>query len=245
MSYIVVSKHETWAHLRIDRAEKRNAMNQSARLDLLAALETLAGHVNAVVITGSDQWFCCGADIKERAQFLAEGRQDTAGQEGIDLAMAIREFPGVVIAAVNGLALGYGVNLVNACDLAVGSEHARFGLPELKSAAFASMSAATSHLSGLNRKRLGWMLFNTEPVDAEMALSWGLLNEVIPAGNLDSRVRELAGKIGQFDRHVLTETKHALAKLPEFTTDWRAALNYGQDIAARIRSRIATPQNVN
>ncbi|ALL68484.1 Enoyl-CoA hydratase [Paraburkholderia caribensis MBA4] len=239
MSHIVVSKHENWAHLRIARPEKRNALNQSARLDLLRALESLAGKVHVVVITGSDEWFCCGADIKERAQFLAEGKPDTTAQDGMDIAMAIKEFPGIVIAAVNGLALGFGVNLINCSDLAIGSDIAKLGLPELRAASFASMSAATGHLSGLNRKRLGWMVFNTESIDAETALSWGLLNQVVPAENLASRVQELAEKISTFDFDVLKETKRAIAQMPDFTTDWRVALTFGQDVAARIKGHIA------
>jgi enoyl-CoA hydratase/carnithine racemase len=240
MSHVVVTNHESWAHIRIQRPEKRNALNQAARLDLLAAFKSLEGEARAVVITGSDQWFCCGADIKERAQTLAEGMPDTAGQEGIDLAIAIQQFPGVVISAVNGLALGYGVNLINVSDLSIGSVQAKMGLPELKAGAFASMSAATSHLSGLNRKRLGWMLYNTEPINASVALSWGLLNEVVMADELDSRAQELAEKISQFDADVLTETKSAIAKLPEFNSDWRSALDYGQNVAERIKRRIAS-----
>jgi enoyl-CoA hydratase/carnithine racemase len=239
MSHIVVTDNKTWAHIRIDRSEKRNALNQSARLDLIDAFKVLSGRVNSVVLTGSEQWFCSGADIKERAQNIAEGKPDDTGPQGVQLALAIREFPGVVIAAVNGLALGYGVNLVNVCDLAIGSDQAKLGLPEIKSAGFASMSAATSHLSGLNRKRLGWMLYTTEQINAGTALSWGLLNEVAMAEDLDSHVQDLAERIGSYDIDVLTETKLAIAKLPDFTGDWRSALNYGQGVAAHIKGRLA------
>jgi enoyl-CoA hydratase/carnithine racemase len=235
MSSIVVTNHTSWAHIRIDRADKRNALNQAARLDLLAALKFLAGKTSAVVITGSDQWFCCGADVKERAQRVAEGKPDTAGQEGIDLAMAVRNFPGVVIAAVNGLALGYGVNLINCCDLALAAGQAKLGLPELRASSFASMSAATSRLSGLNPKRLGWLVFNTEPIEADTALSWGLVNEVVPAGQLAERAQEIAAKIAEFDLATLVETKAALAKLSEINGDWRDAMDYGQIAGARIK----------
>src|ERR1700744_6552473 len=187
MSDIVVTEQQDWAFIRIERAAKRNALNQAARLDLLAALRTLRHHARALILTGSDAWICCGADIKERAQFIAEGKADTAGSEGIELAVAIKEFPGVVIAAVNGLALGYGVNLVNCSDLALASDRAQLGLPELRHGSFASMSAATSLLSGLNRKRAGWMIFNTDPIDANTALAWGLINEIVPADRLDDR----------------------------------------------------------
>ncbi|MGS0892942.1 enoyl-CoA hydratase/isomerase family protein [Burkholderia stagnalis] len=235
MSVIAVTEDDGWAQLRIDRPEKRNALNQSARRDLLAAFDHFAGRARAVVLTGADRWFCCGADIKERAQFVAEGKQDTAGPEGIDLAMAIRSFPGVVIAAVNGLALGYGFNLVNCCDLALAADHAQFGLPELRSGSFASMSAATSLLSGLNRKRVGWLVFNTDPIDARTALDWGIVNEVMPPDELPKRAAELAARIAGFAPAAIAETKRALVALPEFRADWRAAMEHGQEIGARIQ----------
>lgn len=236
MSPILLTEHEGWAHLRIDRPEKRNALNQAARFDLLAALRAVSGRANAVVLTGADAWFCCGADLKERAQWLAEGKDDTAGAEGIELALAIRDFPGVVIAAVNGLALGYGVNLVNCCDLAVAAEGAQLGLPELRAASFASLSAATGLLSGLNRKRAGWLVFNTEPVDAATALAWGMVNEVVPAAQLDGRSTALASRIAGFAPAAVAQTKAALAKLPEFGTDWRGAMEHGQTVGARIKA---------
>jgi enoyl-CoA hydratase/carnithine racemase len=237
MSSVVLTEQEGWAHLRIGRPEKRNALDQAARLDLLAALRSVSGRAHAVVLTGSEAWFCCGADLKERAQFLAEGKPDPTAAEGIELAMAIRAFPGVVIAAVNGLALGYGVNLVNCCDLALAAHDAQLGLPELRSGSFASMSAATSLLSGLNRKRAGWLVFNTDPIDAATALAWGMVNEVVPSAQLDERAAELATRIAGFAPAAIAETKAALAKLPSFGEDWRAALEHGQEIGARIKAR--------
>jgi enoyl-CoA hydratase/carnithine racemase len=237
MSDVIVTKHQDWALIRIDRAAKRNSLNQAARLDLLAALRTLQNHARAIILTGSDAWFCCGADIKERAQFVAEGKEDTAGSEGLELAAAIREFPGVVIAAVNGLALGYGVNLVNCCDLALASDRAQLGLPELRHGSFASMSAATSLLSGLSRKRAGWMIFNADPIDAHTALAWGLINEIVPADRLGDRAVQLASKIAAFHPAAIAETKAALAKIPELGPQWGPAMEFGQTVGARIKAK--------
>jgi enoyl-CoA hydratase/carnithine racemase len=239
MNNIVVTTHERWAHIRIDRAAKRNALNQASRIGLLEALHALEGKAQALVLTGSDQWFCCGADVKERAERLAQGHADTAGEEGIELALAVKAYPGVVIAAVNGLALGYGVTLINACDLAVAADSAQMGLPELRSASYASMSAATTHLSGLSQKRLGWMVFNTESIDAPTALSWGLINEVVPHGALEERARSVAEKIAGFDPIAIAESKLALSLIPGEQRTWRNAMERGQSVNAQIRKRIA------
>ena len=233
---VVVTDHEGWACIRIERPHKRNAMDQATRSALKDAIERLSGRVRVLVLTGSGRWFCCGADIKERARWRSEGRPDTAGAEGIELALAVKTFPGVVIAAVNGLALGYGVNLVNCADLAVAADTAQLGLPELRAAAYASMSAASTFLSGISRKRLAWMVFNTEPVDAATALSWGLINEVVPADGLQQRVAALAARIGSFDGSAIAETKAALARLADVPSDWRLAMMRGQDVGARIEA---------
>ncbi|WP_326540621.1 enoyl-CoA hydratase/isomerase family protein [Pseudorhodoferax sp.] len=235
---LAVTVHTGWAHLRIQRADKRNALNQAARQALREALQTLAGQAQAVVLTGSERWFCCGADLKERAQHVADGQPDTAGEEGIALAGALREYPGVVIAAVNGLALGYGVNLVNCADLALAADTAQLGLPELRAGGYASMSAATSQLAGLGRKRLAWMVYGAEPIDAQTALAWGLVNQVVPAHELDAHAEALARRIAGFDAAALAETKAALQQIPE-ATDWRLAMQAGQGVAARIRQRRA------
>jgi enoyl-CoA hydratase/carnithine racemase len=239
MSVVAVTKHDRWSELRINRPEKRNALNQSARQALLKALREEAGVARAVVISGSDEWFCCGADIKERAACLAQGLPDTSAEEGIELAMAIREFPGVVIASVNGLALGYGVNLVNCADVAIASDQARFGLPELRSGSFASVSSATTQLAGVGRKRLAWLIYNADPIDAATAGEWGLVSLVVPAAELQTRVAALAGKLAQFDAAAIAETKAALSKLPD-ASDWRAAMQMGQGVRARIVARQAS-----
>jgi enoyl-CoA hydratase/carnithine racemase len=234
MNNIVVTTYERWAHIRIDRTAKRNALNQTCRVDLQDALRSLQGKAQALVLTGSDRWFCCGADIKERAERLAQGQADTAGEEGIELAMAIKSYPGVVIAAVNGLALGYGVTLLNSCDLALAADSAQFGLPELRSASYASISAATTELSGVSRKRLAWMVYNTEPIDAVTALNWGLINEVVSGDHLDDRAKTLAQKVAAFNPVAVAESKLALSRIPEAKSDWRAAMELGQGVNNRI-----------
>jgi enoyl-CoA hydratase/carnithine racemase len=239
VSHIIVTEYEGWATVRIDRPDKRNALDQTGRLELAAALTGLQGRARALVLTGSQRWFCCGADLKERARWLAEGKPDTAGQEGIDLALAIKNFPGVVIAAVNGLALGFGVNLVNCCDLALAADMAQLGLPELRSASYASMAAASTFLSGASRKRLAWMIFNTDPIDAYTARDWGLVNEVTPASELEARTAQLARHIATFDAAAIAETKAALGRIPEVQADWRVAMLRGQDVTGRIKARIA------
>lgn len=232
---VLVEEHVGWAVVRINRPEKRNALNQQSRRELLRAFAVLSGGAKAVVLTGTDAWFCCGADVKERAKWAAEGVPDTAGPEGIELAMAIREFPGVVIAAVNGMAIGFGVNLVNCADMAVASNSATFALPELRSGSFASMSSMTTQLAGVSLKRTASLLFSAEAINAATAAEWGLLTAVVPHAELQTRAGEIASRIAGFDSAAIRETKFALQRLVPDASNWRSSMESAQGVAEQIR----------
>ena len=100
---IVVTQHENWAELRINREAKRNAMNREARHGLLQAFDKLQGHVKAIVVTGTGFSFCAGMDLKEVEADRAAGIPGS-GEEWINVNLAIRAHPAIFIAAVNGVA---------------------------------------------------------------------------------------------------------------------------------------------
>jgi len=174
---IEIESHDGWAVLRLNRPAKRNALDRAMRASRRQALDTLAGGPRVVVVTGCEGSFCAGLDRKEREADRAADK-DTAGAEWIDLVMAMREHPAVFIAAVNGPALGAGMTLVNACDLALAASDAVLGCPELGFATYAGMSGPTTQLSQIPRKRVAWMLLTAQPLDAATAERWGLVNEV-------------------------------------------------------------------
>lgn len=229
--------HSGWLQITITREEKRNALDRRTRMLLCDALQAARGTARAIVLTGSGASFCAGLDLKERAAEIAAGRSDTAGEEAIALNMALREHPAVLIAAVNGLALGGGVTLVNSCDLALASTQASFACPEIRSGSYASMAGPTSQLL-LTRKRAAWLLLADERIDAATAERWGLVNEVIAPAELLPRAHALAARIASYDSGAIAETKRALNHLPASSApaQWRAAMDYGQTVGAAIRA---------
>lgn len=231
---IVVTEHEHWATIRLARAPKRNALNREMRDALRVHLDALKARVRVIILTGSDSIFCAGLDLKEREQEKSAGMPDTAGDEAIELNAAIREHPAVLIAALNGVALGAGVTLMNSCDLAVAADTATIGCPEIGFATYASMAGPTTQLTAL-RRRAAWLLLTAERIDAATAERWGLINEVVEAAQLTTRVEELAARIAQFDAIALREVKKALNHIPAEITDWRAAMAYGQTVNHTIR----------
>jgi enoyl-CoA hydratase/carnithine racemase len=233
---LAVQQHTGWLEIRIDREPQRNALNRATREGLLRVLEAARPQARAIVLTGAGGSFCAGLDLKEREAEKAAGRADTAGEEAIALNVAIHEHPAVVIAAVNGLAFGGGMTLVNSCDLAIAASNATFACPEIGFATYASMAGPTSQLL-LTRKRAAWLLLTNERLDAATLEQWGLVNEVLPPAELLPRARELAERIAGFDAAAIAETKKALAHVPNEITGWREAMEYGQTVNTAIRSR--------
>ncbi|MCJ2052903.1 enoyl-CoA hydratase/isomerase family protein [Methylobacterium sp. J-070] len=235
MDTVVVEHNPGWARIRIARPAKRNALDRATRLALTVAFAEVDPGCHAVILTGTERSFCAGLDLKERAAEIAAGRPDTAGEEAIALNTAIRAHKAVFIAAVNGLALGGGLTLVNVCDLAIAAEDAAFGTPEIGFATYASMAGPTSRLL-LNRKRAAWLLLTGERIDATTALDWGLVNEVVPVGRLAGRCAEIAARLAGFDATALPAIKASLDAVPGADADWRQALVYGQGVNAAIRA---------
>ncbi len=233
---IVITSHEGWAELRIDREDKRNAMNRESRQGLLKAFDELRGVAKAIVITGTGGSFCAGMDLKEREQDRKAGIKG-ASEEWIAVNIAIRKHPSIFIAAVNGVALGGGSTLINICDLAVASTKASIGCPEMGFSTYPGMAGPAAQLSGITRKRAAWMVLTTNRIDGATAERWGMVNECVEPDRLQSRAGEIAAQVAQFDGVALAESKKALDRIPAFITDWQEAMNHGQMVNLTIRSK--------
>lgn len=235
---VIVEERKTYAVIRINRAEKRNAMNRAARAGMLAALDRIRGRFPVAVLTGTDKSFCSGIDLKERHAEAEQAIVDDPKTAWSEVNIAIRNHPAIFIAAVNGIALGGGVTLINVCDLAIAAESAEMGMPEMGFATYPGLAGPATQLS-LPRKRAAWMILTTKRIDGSMAERWGLVNQVVPDAELLDTAEQLAAHISQFDADCLSETKQALDQLPQ-VVDWREAFGLGTEINKRIRSKSTT-----
>lgn len=232
---IDMTRHDGWAQIRINRESKRNAMNRAARSALLQGLETLRGEARAIVLTGTGASFCAGMDLKEREEDLQAGIEG-AGEEWIAVNLAIRRHPAIVIAAVNGLALGGGATMVNVCDLAIASTAASIGCPEMGFSTYPGMAGPAIQLSGVTRKQAAWLVLTTNRIDGSTAERWGMVNACVGPEELLPRAAALAQQIARFDPVALAESKKALDRIPAFITDWQEAMDHGQMVNLAIRS---------
>lgn len=184
---------ERAAWITINRAERRNALSGPLCVALREALERAGGdrEVLAVVLTGAgDQAFCAGADL------MAAGGESPAHFARLyeDL---LRTFPRVgkpVVARVNGHALGGGLGLVLACDMAVAAETATLGTPEVRVGLF-PMMVMSLLFRHVGRKRGLELIFTGERVPAAEARTMGILNHVVAPAELDAATATLLGRI--------------------------------------------------
>ncbi len=177
----------------LNRPEARNAVDAALTQGLGDALER-AEHdreIRVVVLTGAgDKTFCAGADLKaiSRGEALNPPGTEAWGFAGF----VTHPISKPVIAAVNATALGGGTELVLACDLAVAAESAHFGLPEVRRGLMAAAGGLIRLPEQLPRKVAMHLLLTGESIDAATALRWGLVNEVVPDGQVLAAALDLA-----------------------------------------------------
>ncbi|MEV5559274.1 enoyl-CoA hydratase-related protein [Nonomuraea wenchangensis] len=178
--------------LTINRPSRLNALSRSLGQALGAAFRDADADpaVRAVVLVGAGtRAFCAGGDLKE----MAEGGNGS-GVRIVTQALASR--PGKpLVAAVNGLAFGGGLELVLACDLAVCAGRATFALPEVRRGVLATGGGLVRLPQVVGVRRAMQMALTGQVIDAATALSWGLVNEVVEDGALLDRAAVLATAI--------------------------------------------------
>ncbi len=148
--------------------------------------------VRVMVLTGAgSKAFCAGSDIKEFPRMMGAGvvvPQKLALEN--EAYSRVDDFPKPTIAALNGLAFGGGLELAVCCDLIVAEEGSRLALPEINLGIFPGSGGPVRVTRRIGEGRAKEMMYFGEPVTAETALAWGLVNRVVPAG--DARTAALA-----------------------------------------------------
>lgn len=181
------------AFLRMNRPEKHNAFNRELSIAVSSAFDELEtdDDVRVVVLTGTGQAFCAGADMTEAlASFDSGGRGDVMAQAVVRVARCRKP----AIAAVNGYAFGGGAALACACDLRLASERASFRFPGASYGLVVGGSQLPRLVGPAVAKEL---IFTARVVEADEAERIGLVNRVVPHGELDGAAWELARQIAE------------------------------------------------
>jgi enoyl-CoA hydratase/carnithine racemase len=204
-----ISHEGNIAVVTLNRPERRNALSLELMLDLITALEEIGRNdeVRAVILAAAGKVFCSGHDLAQMT-----GRDINAYRRIFDvcseLMQKVQSIPQPVIAEVQGIATAAGCQLVATCDLAIAAEEAAFATPGVKIGLFCTtpMVALTR---AIGRKRALEMLLTGELVAARTAAEWGLINQAVPAAELQSATRNLAKKVAAASSLVVAIGKQA------------------------------------
>jgi 2-(1,2-epoxy-1,2-dihydrophenyl)acetyl-CoA isomerase len=219
MSYetIDLAIEDSVAYVTLNRPERLNAWNQQFGDELREALlkDAAAPSVRAVLITGAGRGFSSGADLKDMLEQAASGAPvpdvgEMLRERYHPIITGIRELPKPVIAAVNGPAVGIGCSLALACDLIWAAESAIFGLAFVNIGLVPDGGSTFLVPAAVGKARALEMALLGQPISAEQALDWGLINKVVPDDKLIEEARSLAKRLAAGPTRSYANSKRAL-----------------------------------
>jgi enoyl-CoA hydratase len=219
------------AILRLNRPEAKNAVSPEVSRTVAQLLDDIEDDpaIRTVVITGTGDVFCAGADLKVVAQ---GGAAEIANGKGGFAGITQRDFPKPLIAAVQGPALAGGFEIVLACDLVVAADDARFGIPE---AARGLVAAAGGLIRLPKRVPLALaleMAMTADPIPAARAYELGLVNRLVPKEEVLDTAVALAERIGENSPAAVRASRRIMkesAEVPE-AEGWKLSEQYSLDV---------------
>jgi enoyl-CoA hydratase/carnithine racemase len=215
--------HGRIAILTLNRPKARNSLSESLLRALGSAIDEIGASpvIHAVIITGAPPAFCAGHDMREMTARRTDADGGRAYFESLmrlcsEVMQKVVRCPKPVIAAVSGIATAAGCQLVASCDLAVASESSQFSTPGVNIGLFCS-TPMVALSRNVGRKLTMEMLLLGEMIPAARALEHGLLNRVVPDGEVMPEALRMAEVIASKSPHILRigkEAFHAQAEMP-------------------------------
>ena len=210
---ILVKDNPPVRTITLNRPERRNAMTQAMRTELISALEdTAVSDCRVLILTGAGEAFCSGLDLSE----LESLNGKTAAEYRIDaeqlarLFMTLYELPIPTIAAVQGAAIAGGTGLAMICDFALATPSAKFGFPEVRIGFVPALVSAFLSLQA-GEKVCRELLLTGRVFGADEAQRYGLVNEVVGIDQLMTRAKSLAEGLLANSSQAMRATKQLLA----------------------------------
>jgi 2-(1,2-epoxy-1,2-dihydrophenyl)acetyl-CoA isomerase len=214
MSHLLETVEDGVAILTLNRPESLNALSDEIRVGLLEAIARLAedDSVGCIVLTGAGRGFCAGGDVKTMGDRNARGFEHRAAgiaQSG-KIPMLMHSVPKVIIGMINGVAVGAGLSMALACDLRIAARSARFGTGFIKIGLSGDWGGTWSLTRLVGTAKARELYFTGDMIDADKALSIGLVNQVAADADLRETTMALARRIAATPRIALGYTKRNL-----------------------------------
>jgi methylglutaconyl-CoA hydratase len=214
-------------HLTLNRPERRNALTIELMSELTAAIETANAEVKQriLILGGAGKAFCTGLDLEEAAKAEPHVTAETAAR----MFLALAETRLVTIATVHGVAVAGGAGIMSACDFVIAAERTKIGYPEVRRGLVAGL-VMTFLRRQLRERDLRELLLASELITAERAREIGLVNRVVPSGELESEAQKIAASVLQGAPGAISNSKRLLEEL------WATSVR--QDIARALRHHL-------
>lgn len=226
------------ATVTLQRPERRNALDAATAAALAEALATAGTEARVVIVTGSGTAFCAGGDLDELEQWSTKSAEEISSTlygSFQQMIRSIRASDAVYIAAINGAAVGAGMDLALACDLRVAADSARLGQVWVRLGVIPGTGGAflTQHLAGPTKA--AELLLTGDLITAQQALAAGLVNSVVQDSDLMDEARALAARILRHPKDGVAANKRAMVASTEAAME--AALDYAAEVqGARFTS---------
>ncbi|WP_151639349.1 enoyl-CoA hydratase-related protein [Noviherbaspirillum aerium] len=239
---VEVADHVAW--LTLNDADSYNALTKGMQQEMMDALESLKERddVGALIITGSGQAFCSGADLKWLTKESESGpcvnleALQMLDQLANPLVLTLQELPMPVVAAVNGAAAGAGFSLALAADIVLAGRSAFFTSPFLpRLGLIPDMGASWMLPAMLGRARTLGLILLGERLTAEKAAEWGLIWACVDDSDLIKDADRIASRLAAAPAHIATEARRALAAAGRQSLDAQLSYEYQRqrDLAGR------------
>jgi 2-(1,2-epoxy-1,2-dihydrophenyl)acetyl-CoA isomerase len=212
---IVVERDSNLGWIRINRPDRLNSFSGTMRDDLDAALAALErdSDVRCIIITGVGRAFSTGGDVTYMKELIEKGDVDNFEKlvrAGARIVQRIADMSKPVIAAVNGPAAGAGASLALACDLRIASETASIGFGFLRVGLHPDWGGSYFLPRLVGVARAAEFILTGEMISAERGERLGIFNRVVPAAQLESNVRVLAGQLAAAPQRIVQDVKQNL-----------------------------------
>ena len=248
---VLVERTDAVATVTLNRPGARNALSQELRKSLWQAMTELEADVNvaAIVLTGADPAFCAGLDLKELASTAGAALGETGATGDTTTGRGpIPQMDTPVIGAINGVAITGGFEVALACDFLVASDRAAFADTHARMGIMPGWGLTVLLPEAVGYRRAKELSTTGNFLDAETALTWGLVNHVVPHDELVPFAQQLAADIASndqagvrrmlqtYDEGVLVDGREAWAIEGRVAGEWQAGGRDGADLEARRKA---------
>jgi enoyl-CoA hydratase len=219
--HIIYEKSEAIATITLNRPEVLNAFSKEVEDEVLQALEDVKNdeNVRVVILTGAgEKAFSAGADIKAMKGMNALKARELS-LRGEKVCTTLENFEKPIIAAINGYALGGGLEVAMACDIRIASENARMGQTEINIGLIPGWGGTQRLTRLIGRTKAKELVFTGKMIDAKTAEQLGILNMVVPADKFKETVRQFAAELAQKAPVALKVAKALINKGAEISLD--------------------------